>query len=54
VANAAFGGSAEYIALWFKQAGHEPWFYWYVTAMSALALITAVAMRDLKEHGTLS
>jgi MHS family alpha-ketoglutarate permease-like MFS transporter len=53
VANAIFGGSAEYVALWFKQAGHEPWFYWYVTGMSALALLTALGMRDLKKHGTL-
>ncbi|HTK34385.1 MAG TPA: MFS family transporter [Caulobacteraceae bacterium] len=53
VANALFGGSAEYVALWFKQAGHEPWFYWYVTAMSAVALATALSMRDLKRHGTL-
>ena len=53
VANALFGGSAEYVALWFKQAGHEPWFYWYVTALSAVALVTAVTMRDLKTRGTL-
>jgi MHS family alpha-ketoglutarate permease-like MFS transporter len=53
VANALFGGSAEYVALWFKQAGHEPWFYWYVTGMSAVALATALSMRDLKRHGTL-
>jgi hypothetical protein len=25
-----FGGSAEYIALWLKQAGHKSLFYWYV------------------------
>src|SRR5213078_1587376 len=30
VANALFGGSAEYVALWLKSAGHEPWFAWYV------------------------
>ena len=36
-----------------KQAGHEPWFYWYVTALSAVALVTAVTMRDLKTRGTL-
>jgi len=53
IGNALFGGSAEYVALWFKQAGHESWFYWYVTALSALALFTALSMRDLKKHGTL-
>jgi len=53
IANAVFGGSAEYVALWFKQAGHESWFYWYVTIMSAIALVTALSMRDLRKHGTL-
>jgi MHS family alpha-ketoglutarate permease-like MFS transporter len=53
VGNALFGGTAEYAALWFKQAGSESWFYWYVTGMSALALVTALAMRDLSRHGTL-
>jgi MHS family dicarboxylic acid transporter PcaT-like MFS transporter len=34
--NAIFGGSAEYVALFAKQAGHEGAFYWYVTAMMAI------------------
>ena len=33
LANAAFGGSAEYVALLTKSIGHEGAFYWYVTAM---------------------
>jgi MHS family alpha-ketoglutarate permease-like MFS transporter len=53
VGNALFGGTAEYVALWFKSVGHESWFYWYVTAMCALALVTTLLMRDLKKHGTL-
>ena len=53
IGNAAFGGSAEYVALWFKQAGHESWFYWYVTALSAIGLVTSVAMRDLRRRSTL-
>ena len=48
VANAVFGGSAEFVALAFKNAGHETWFYWYVTAMSGIALITALTMRPAK------
>jgi MHS family alpha-ketoglutarate permease-like MFS transporter len=48
VANAVFGGSAEYVALAFKNAGHETWFYWYVTGMSVIALITALAMKRTK------
>ncbi|WP_054905774.1 MFS family transporter, partial [Pseudomonas sp. NBRC 111144] len=36
VANAAFGGSAEYVALGLKTMGMENTFYWYVTAMMAI------------------
>ena len=53
IGNALFGGSAEYVALSFKQAGHESGFYWYVTAVSTVALVTALSMRDLRRHGTL-
>lgn len=35
--NALFGGTAEYAALWFKGAGVEAAFYWYVAAMAAVA-----------------
>jgi metabolite-proton symporter len=44
VANALFGGTAEYVALWFRQQGNESGFYVYVTAVSAVAFITALAM----------
>jgi len=37
IGNAALGGTAEYVALWFKQAGLEAGFYWYVAAILALA-----------------
>ncbi|NEX93724.1 MFS transporter [Caulobacter sp. 17J65-9] len=50
IANALFGGTAEYVALWFKQAGHETWFYGYVTGMIALSLLVYVGMRDTKKH----
>jgi MHS family alpha-ketoglutarate permease-like MFS transporter len=48
VANAIFGGTAEYVALWFKQAGRESWFFWYVAAGCAVALVFAVVMRDTR------
>jgi MHS family alpha-ketoglutarate permease-like MFS transporter len=35
-----FGGTAEYIALWFKSAGQESGYYWYVTAIVAATLTT--------------
>jgi MHS family alpha-ketoglutarate permease-like MFS transporter len=53
VANAIFGGSAEYVALSFKQAGHEPYFYWYVSGMCALACLVAIAMPDPTKKGHL-
>lgn len=45
-----FGGTAEYIALWFKSIGHEPWFYWYVTGCCFSGLVLFVTMRDTKAH----
>jgi MHS family alpha-ketoglutarate permease-like MFS transporter len=45
---AIFGGTAEYVALWFKQAGYESGFYWYVTACIACSLIVYVLMPDTR------
>jgi metabolite-proton symporter len=53
VANAMFGGTAEYVALWLKSAGREPWFAWYVAAMAALGLIASVVMPDTRKYGYL-
>jgi MHS family alpha-ketoglutarate permease-like MFS transporter len=53
VANAIFGGSAEYVALWLKSAGVETMFFWYVTAMCALAGIVSLRMRDPSTRGFL-
>ncbi|APR34385.1 MFS family transporter [Paraburkholderia sp. SOS3] len=53
VANAIFGGSAEYVALWLKQAGSETTFYWYVTAMCAIGLLVSFTMRDPSKVGYL-
>jgi MHS family alpha-ketoglutarate permease-like MFS transporter len=53
VANAIFGGSAEYVALWLKSTGSEPMFYWYVTLMCAIAGIVALRMRDPSKEGYL-
>ena len=48
IANTLFGGTAEYVALWLKGAGHERWFYYYVAGMIGLSLITYVTMRETK------
>ena len=54
IANALFGGSAEYVALWFKSIGSESTFFWYVTGMCAIALIAAILMPDTRHKGHLT
>ena len=45
-----FGGTAEYIALWFKSAGMETGYYWYVTACIACSLLVYATMKDTRKH----
>ena len=49
ISQSLFGGSAEAVALSLKQAGHESLYFWYVTAMIAVALIATIAMRPRRE-----
>ena len=44
VANAIFGGSAEYVALGLKSIGQESEFYWYVTGMMVLAFLVSLRL----------
>lgn len=53
LANALFGGTAEYVALWLKSIGNESLFYGYVTVFCALALVVSIAMRDPSKEGYL-
>jgi metabolite-proton symporter len=53
LSNAIFGGSAEYVALSFKNAGVESGFFWYVTAMMALVFLVALWMPDARRSGYL-
>ncbi len=53
LSNAAFGGSAEYVALKLKSLGIESSFYWYVTAFALMCLFISLSMRDLRRHGYL-
>ncbi len=46
VSNAAFGGTAEYVALWFKSTGAETGFYIYASVLLALGFLVVLAMRD--------
>lgn len=49
-----FGGTAEYIALLFKQANVEHYFYWYITGCIAFSLVVYFFMKDTKEHSMLN
>jgi MHS family alpha-ketoglutarate permease-like MFS transporter len=44
VANAIFGGSAEYVALQLKAGGSENSFYWYVTVMMVIAFLFSLRL----------
>ncbi|MEO6582065.1 MAG: MFS transporter [Sphingomicrobium sp.] len=48
IANTIFGGTAEYVALTFKAAGHERYFYLYISGLIACSLIAYVSMRETK------
>jgi MHS family alpha-ketoglutarate permease-like MFS transporter len=48
IANAIFGGTAEYVALWLKGIGHERWFYIYISLLAACSLVAYVRMRETK------
>ncbi|WP_206436465.1 MFS transporter [Streptomyces sp. W1SF4] len=49
IANALFGGTAEYVALWFKSGGHEKMFFWYVSGCALVSLVTYVLMPDTRD-----
>jgi MHS family alpha-ketoglutarate permease-like MFS transporter len=50
VAVSVFGGTAEYVALWFKDRGNESGFYWYATIVIACSLLVYLLMRDTKKY----
>lgn len=54
LANSVFGGSAEYVALSFKKAGHESNFYVYVTIVLAVGLLTVILMPDTRKTSTIT
>ncbi|TQI76394.1 MHS family alpha-ketoglutarate permease-like MFS transporter [Bosea sp. AK1] len=43
-----FGGTAPAIALFFKQQGHEQWFYYYLAGIIFLSFLVYSTMRDTK------
>ncbi|MBS0878304.1 MULTISPECIES: MFS family transporter [unclassified Tatumella] len=44
LANAIFGGSAEYVALLLKDVGTESTFFWYVSVMGAISFLIALGL----------
>jgi len=49
-----FGGTAEYVALWFKSVGMESGYYWYVTACIACSLLVYVTMKDTQANSRIT
>ncbi|KIQ01253.1 MULTISPECIES: MFS transporter [Pseudomonas] len=49
-----FGGTAEYVALWFKSVGMESGFYWYVTGCIACSLLVYITMKDTRTHSRIT
>jgi MHS family alpha-ketoglutarate permease-like MFS transporter len=45
-----FGGTAEPLALEFKNYNHQEWFYWYVSFCVLVSLVVYVTMKDTKRH----
>ena len=54
LANTLFGGTSEYVALWFKKRGMEQGFYVYVTVAIGISLLVYVRMRDTKLHSRIT
>lgn len=50
IGNAAFGGTAEYVALWFKSEHMESGFYLYVAAIMAVGLTVSLLLKDTGKH----
>jgi len=50
---ALFGGTAQWIALYLKEIGHETAFYWYVTGCIFVSLLVYALMRDTKHQSAM-
>ena len=53
LAASAFGGGAEYIALWFKSVGVESGFYIFLSATCAVGFITVLLTRETQSNSTI-
>ncbi len=53
IATAAFGGSAEYLALLMKLKGVEQYFFYYAAAVLGVSFVAALLLPDLRHKGFL-
>jgi len=54
IAVSLFGGTAPLIGLWFKDIGHETWFFWYITFVIFISLLVYGLMRDTRDHSRIT
>ncbi|WP_459747058.1 MFS family transporter [Pseudomonas sp. 3A(2025)] len=54
IGNAAFGGTAEYVALSFRAEGAESYFFYYVAAVLCVSFVASLLMPNLTRHGYIS
>ena len=48
IVSSVMGGTTEFLALRFKSAGHEAWFFYYVSACAAVSLVTYCLMPETR------
>ncbi|SDH35402.1 MFS transporter, MHS family, alpha-ketoglutarate permease [Paraburkholderia steynii] len=53
VVSSVMGGTTEYLALKFKHAGHESWFFYYVSACAAVSLVTYWLMPETRHRSVI-
>ncbi len=52
--NTVFAGTVESVALWFKGAGIEAGFYWYVSAVVAMALTAFIMLPETRDNSLIT
>jgi MFS transporter, MHS family, alpha-ketoglutarate permease len=51
VGNTLLAGTTEYVALWFKSAGNESAFFWYVAVMVGMTVVAYLMLPETKTAG---
>lgn len=53
IVSSVMGGTTEFVALRLKHAGHESWFFYYVSACAAISLITYCLMPETRHRSVI-